>query len=246
MDYSWYGAGTVRFGFKGQRGEVFYSHEFLHNNKETEAYWRTGNMPGRYEVENDDTTNNSPTLMHWGTSIIMDGEFDDDKAYMFTASSNQFAFTGGDSYAFTSNQASYFSRTQGRYYYVIRAASSVGSNISTGQLIRDNGNTYIPEGNVIDYSYPYSGNQYIWLSYPATKDYPKVEQYPSIPSGTSFTAGEITQVDLKMLHTDELKTLKGMVSKELKFRDQIGREIGRRNVSQVEHTDQLWMSEESC
>ena len=57
---------------------------------------------------------------------------------------------------------------------------------------------------------------------------------------------KITQVDLKMLHTNELKTLKGMVSKELKFRDQIGRVIGRRNVSQVEHTDQLWMSEESC
>ena len=199
MDYSWYGAGTVRFGFKGQRGEVFYSHEFLHNNKETEAYWRTGNMPGRYEVENDDTTNNSPTLMHWGTSIIMDGEFDDDKAYLFTASSNQFAFTGGDSYSFTSSQASVFGRTQGKWYYVIRAASSVGSNISTGQLIRDNGNTYIPEGNVIDYSYPSGGNQVIWISYPSTKDYPSTQEYDTIPSGTTFTAGEIAQVDLSQI-----------------------------------------------
>lgn len=196
MDYSWYGAGTVRFGFKGPRGNVFYCHEFLHNNKETEAYWRTGNMPGRYEVENDDTTNNSPTLMHWGTSIIMDGEFDDDKAYLFTASSNQFAFTGGNSYGFASNQASYFRRYGGKYYYVIRGATAIGSNISTGQLIRDNGNTYIPEGYVIDYTYQQGGNQYVWINYPLTKDYPDPSTYPTIPSGTNFTAGELAQVDL--------------------------------------------------
>ena len=29
MDYSWYGAGKVRFGFKDNHGKVFYVHEFI-------------------------------------------------------------------------------------------------------------------------------------------------------------------------------------------------------------------------
>jgi len=88
MDYSWYGAGKVRFGFKDQNAEVKYVHEFIHNNKLTESYFRSGNMPARYEVETFDNPLFSPSLFHWGASVIMDGRFDDDKAYLFTADSN--------------------------------------------------------------------------------------------------------------------------------------------------------------
>lgn len=87
MDYSWYGAGKIRFGFKTSEGQVQYVHEFIHNNFETEAYLRSGNLPARYEVENVGTPTWVPALAHWGTSVIMDGRFDDDKAYLFTASS---------------------------------------------------------------------------------------------------------------------------------------------------------------
>jgi hypothetical protein len=87
MDYSWYGAGKVRFGFKDQRGTVRYVHEFVHNNKFTEAYMRSGNIPARYEIENIGTPTYVPALAHWGTSVIMDGRFDDDRSYVFTASS---------------------------------------------------------------------------------------------------------------------------------------------------------------
>jgi hypothetical protein len=87
MDYSWYGAGKVRFGFKGVTGDVNYFHELVHNNKETEAYLRSGNLPTRYEIENKGTPSYAPTIAHWGTSVIMDGGFDDDKAYQFNASS---------------------------------------------------------------------------------------------------------------------------------------------------------------
>ena len=31
MDYSWYGAGKIRFGFKDAHGHVKYVHEFIHN-----------------------------------------------------------------------------------------------------------------------------------------------------------------------------------------------------------------------
>jgi hypothetical protein len=50
IDYSWYGAGAARFGFKDQHGQVIYCHRFIHNNQLTEAYMRSGNLPARYEV----------------------------------------------------------------------------------------------------------------------------------------------------------------------------------------------------
>lgn len=87
MDYSWYGAGRVRFGFKDTHGKVFYVHEFVHNNKKTEAYLRSGNLPARYEILNGNAPTYSPSLYHWGASVIMDGAFEDDKAYLFTAAS---------------------------------------------------------------------------------------------------------------------------------------------------------------
>jgi hypothetical protein len=50
LDYSWYGAGAIRFGVKNARGEFIYAHRIAHANNLTEAFMRSGNMPGRYEV----------------------------------------------------------------------------------------------------------------------------------------------------------------------------------------------------
>lgn len=94
IDYSWYGAGKARFGFKDQTGLVTFVHEFIHNNKLNEAYMRSGNLPARYEIENVGIPTYVPALAHWGTSVIMDGGFDDDKAYAFTANSNNISLTG--------------------------------------------------------------------------------------------------------------------------------------------------------
>lgn len=93
IDYSWYGAGKVRYGFKGVNGDVNYFHELVHNNIKTEAYLRSGNLPSRYEVENKGTPSYAPTIAHWGTSVIMDGGFDDDKAYQFNAASRTLSWT---------------------------------------------------------------------------------------------------------------------------------------------------------
>lgn len=88
IDYAWYGAGAVRFGFKDDRGIVKYCHKFKHSNIERIAYMRSGNLPARYEVENTGESTYSPRLAHWGTSVIMDGSFEDDKAYFFSQSSD--------------------------------------------------------------------------------------------------------------------------------------------------------------
>ncbi len=50
MDYAWYGAGTVRWGLRNQRGEIIYCHRLAHGNLMNEAYLRSGNLPARYEV----------------------------------------------------------------------------------------------------------------------------------------------------------------------------------------------------
>jgi hypothetical protein len=50
MDYSWYGAGFIRWGFRATDGNVIYAHKIPNNNFNTEAYMRSGNLPARYEV----------------------------------------------------------------------------------------------------------------------------------------------------------------------------------------------------
>lgn len=50
IDYTWYGAGAIRFGFKNTRGEVIYCHRIVNNNVNSEAYLRSGNLVARYET----------------------------------------------------------------------------------------------------------------------------------------------------------------------------------------------------
>jgi len=49
MDYSWYGAGAVRWGFRGPKGNIVYVHKQANNNQNATAYMRSGNLSGRYE-----------------------------------------------------------------------------------------------------------------------------------------------------------------------------------------------------
>ena len=103
MDYSWYGAGKIRFGFKTADGQVQYAHEFVHNNSLYESYFRSGNLPARYEVVTFDTPTYIPFLFHWGTSVMMDGRFDDDNAYLFTEGSQTLSVAGTTAKAFDSS-----------------------------------------------------------------------------------------------------------------------------------------------
>jgi hypothetical protein len=50
MDYSWYGAGYIRWGLRTTNGDVTYVHKEENNNVNLEAYMRSGNLPGRYET----------------------------------------------------------------------------------------------------------------------------------------------------------------------------------------------------
>ena len=170
IDYSWYGAGVIRFGLRTTQGTIAYVYTFVNNNNQYEAYMRSGNMPAHYEstavgpltkltatlssaattgalIQVSDTSQFSPSgtvritqaggtgaveyisysaktattltiaaraqtggqasaqtftysatapvtvtfsapdtaaaLSHWGSSVIMDGRFDDDKSLLF-------------------------------------------------------------------------------------------------------------------------------------------------------------------
>ena len=102
IDYSWYGAGKIRFGFKTTDGQVQYVHEFVHNNNLFESYLRSGNLPARYEVVTYENPTYIPFLFHWGTSVIMDGRYDDDNAYLFTQNSQTLNIAGTTAKSFAS------------------------------------------------------------------------------------------------------------------------------------------------
>jgi hypothetical protein len=86
MDYSWYGAGFVRWGFRGLDGNVYYGNKFVNNNINYQAYMRSGNLPARYETNTfgklttltasvgvSDTTVNVASTAGWpssGTALI--------------------------------------------------------------------------------------------------------------------------------------------------------------------------------
>lgn len=49
IDYSWYGAGFARWGLRTSEGQISYVYQQTNNNKQFEAYMRSGNLPAHYE-----------------------------------------------------------------------------------------------------------------------------------------------------------------------------------------------------
>ena len=192
IDYSWYGAGKIRFGFKDTHGHVKYMHEFVHNNKLNEAYMRTGNVPARYESFNTGLPTYVPSLFHWGTSVIMDGGFDDDDSYLFTASGKALSFTNGATNSSITNAEGSVTRTfdysQGQYRYYLRLSfpQDDASKFSNGiQLYTADGEL---NGQTVEYT-DFSGSNfrvYIFLQYGGRR-YPDV--YPNVANSTTVNIG---------------------------------------------------------
>ena len=72
IDYSWYGAGFIRWGLRGPEGDVFYVHKMPNNNVNNEAYMRSGNLPARYEsITNPPTTRMTASLSNSATTLTV-------------------------------------------------------------------------------------------------------------------------------------------------------------------------------
>tara|TARA_R100000808_G_C2155319_1_gene167489 strand:- start:5579 stop:11098 length:5520 start_codon:yes stop_codon:yes gene_type:complete len=192
IDYSWYGAGKIRYGFKDNKGHIRYLHEYIHNNKLDESYFRSGNLPARYEIENGTNATTAPTLFHFGTSVIMDGRFDDDKAYQFTGQSKPFAFTQGQSRSISSTAVSEFEQItldgSRVYVYSFQCSASDATATTVGQAVSHQdlvAGTYVSQVKVD------GASSKIYLSYPSTSTDPTGGGvYDSIASGQVFVLGE--------------------------------------------------------
>jgi len=126
IDYSWYGAGAIRFGFKDQNGEVIYCHRMTHANVKTEAYMRSGNMPARYESASDaPKTLLASTLSSSATTINVESTtaFPSSGILVLTAPGNTSAAI---------EYVSYTGKTATSFTGVTRAKTDVTVNPVTG------------------------------------------------------------------------------------------------------------------
>ena len=218
MDYSWYGAGKIRFGFKDQNGHVKYVHEFKHNNRLTESYFRSGNLPARYEVVNGNKPTYTGTLFHWGTSVIMDGTFQDDEAYMFTASGNVQKYTNAQAEQATTNnnstirnyyQGSWYNRT---FFILMYFNTGDASKLPINTLVYHPtvAASYFLEGRPIDSKSRTTGSyREVYIQYfegtQSTFPYWYTSRIntalgnPAVPSGTQFNIGAASASDSNLI-----------------------------------------------
>jgi len=63
IDYSWYGAGKVRYGIRAVNGKIIYFHEIYNNNVNIKAHMRSGNLPGRFEISSTSKTGTMITAL---------------------------------------------------------------------------------------------------------------------------------------------------------------------------------------
>ena len=190
FDYSWYGAGKIRFGFKDTNGRVRYVHEFIHNNRLNEAYMRTGNIAGRYEVFNRGVPTYVPSLFHWGTSVIMDGRYDNDDSYLFTASGNSLTFTNGDVQSATTSGSTYVYRQRvygsySNFYLRIPFPTTDASKFSTGIGLYTADEQL--NGETVAFTGYGSGVFYVYILLSSGYSYPAI--YPNVPSATAVSIG---------------------------------------------------------
>jgi hypothetical protein len=210
MDYSWYGAGKIRFGFKDTFGKVIYVHEFIHNNVLDEAYMRSGNLPARYEIENAASATYSPTLFHWGTSVIMDGRFDDDSAYLFTSTSDSLSYTNGQSLTSTTSADSVLTSTSvpntrlNDYRIRLQYPVADAAKFSVGTPLYTDNNQLT--GRTVEYT-QISGSSVFVFIYLSRGSTPPVV-FPRVTNGTvTYIGAPSSAVDTFNLGTDNIPLL---------------------------------------
>jgi len=123
IDYSWYGAGAVRWGFRGPKGQIIYVHKQANNNQNATAYMRSGNLAGRYESTTlPSTTQTTATFATTDTTISVAGT-----GGLYVPSSITQTLTGGSSGTNTVTVGSTAGITVGMF--------ASGTGIAAGALV---------------------------------------------------------------------------------------------------------------
>jgi len=120
IDYSWYGAGFIRWGLRGTDGDVTYVHKLANNNANFEAYMRSGNLPGRYEsVTQPPITAVTADLSASGTTLVVTSTAN------FPSSGTLFIKSGS-----TYEHVNYTGKTDTTFTGLIRAQA--GATVASG------------------------------------------------------------------------------------------------------------------
>jgi hypothetical protein len=91
MEYGWYGAGATRWGF-WLDGEPFIAHQIgwgnyvnpLTSGAQITPWARTGNLPVRYEQRNTAGTTAINDMYHYGVSVIVEGQRDEQRGFTYS------------------------------------------------------------------------------------------------------------------------------------------------------------------
>ena len=70
FQYTWYGAGFIDWMLRGPSGDYLFIHRLKNNNRNTEAFMRSGNLPVRYEVINEGAKTKLTASMDGSQSTI--------------------------------------------------------------------------------------------------------------------------------------------------------------------------------
>jgi hypothetical protein len=93
IQYTWYGAGFVDYMVRGPKGEFILCHRIKNNNVNDEAYFRSGNLPVRYEATNmGPKAKLAAAMLSGDTSLTLD-----DAEFFPTASVSYPVYIGIDS-----------------------------------------------------------------------------------------------------------------------------------------------------
>ena len=68
VQWTWYGAGFIDWMFRGPEGKYITVHRLRNNNLNNEAWMRAGNLPVRYEVQNESARTNTVGTVNVGAS----------------------------------------------------------------------------------------------------------------------------------------------------------------------------------
>ena len=160
IDYTWYGAGFIRWGLRANNGDITYAHKMQHNNVETQAYLRSGNLPGRFEVSNTPFTSRLTTAITTsGFTTASPGTIQVDNAKGFFAPNGLFAngevnidgeFFAYSGLAASANTASPWFAGSGSPTVATATCAVSGGRIST-LTIGSGGTGYTDEPPIIAY-----------------------------------------------------------------------------------------------
>jgi hypothetical protein len=212
IDYSWYGAGFIRWGVRGPDGDVIYAHKMPNNNVNTEAYMRSGNLPARYETSTiPPTTAMTASLSDSATTMTVESTAafpDSGTLVIIPSTTNNQAALEREYVNYTGKTATTFTGlTRGKMGETVTSTWTIGSNTGTVssvnnlqigmRAIASTPANAVPEGAFIT---AINGNQ-VSLNLPVTGANPTIIFPPmGAPGARAYTYSASSPISVELAY----------------------------------------------